>query len=82
MNSRRVTAEEIAAELRPKFPVFKREELLTDLEYGGTPMSRAVIDVERRVPGVGERLTGRGKSICGLRAQSDWTRRHGDTEVS
>jgi cyclase len=39
------TAEAIAAELRPKFPVFTKEELLTDLEYGGTPLSRAVINV-------------------------------------
>ena len=39
------TAEEIAAELKPKFPVFTKEELLTDMEYGGTPLSRAVINV-------------------------------------
>ena len=39
------TAEEIAADLKPKFPVFTKEELLTDLEYGGTPLSRAVINV-------------------------------------
>jgi cyclase len=39
------TAEEIAAGLKPKFPVFTREELLTDMEYGGTPLSRAVINV-------------------------------------
>ena len=39
------TAEEIAAELRPKFRVFTKEELLTDMEYGGTPLSRAVINV-------------------------------------
>jgi cyclase len=39
------TPEEIAAELRPKFPVFTKEELLTDMEYGGTPLSRAVINV-------------------------------------
>ena len=39
------TAEEIAAGLRPKFPVFTKEELLTDMEYGGTPLSRAVINV-------------------------------------
>jgi len=39
------TAEEVAAELRPKFPVFMKEELLTDMEYGGTPWSRAVINV-------------------------------------
>src|ERR1700730_15694888 len=35
------TAEEIAAGLRPKFPVFTKEELLTDMEYGGTPLSGA-----------------------------------------
>jgi len=39
------TAEEIAAELRPRFPVFTKEELLTEMEYGGTPLSRAVINV-------------------------------------
>lgn len=39
------SAEEIAAELKPKFPVFTKEELLTDMEYGGTPLSRAVINV-------------------------------------
>jgi len=35
----------IAAELRPKFSVFTKDELLTDMEYGGTPFSRAVINV-------------------------------------
>jgi hypothetical protein len=39
------TAEEIAADLKPTFPVFTKEELLTDMEYGGTPLSRAVINV-------------------------------------
>ena len=39
------TPEEIAASLKPKFPVFTKEELLTELEYGGTPLSRAVINV-------------------------------------
>jgi glyoxylase-like metal-dependent hydrolase (beta-lactamase superfamily II) len=39
------TADEIAADLRPKFPIFTKDDLLTDLEYGGTPMSRAVINV-------------------------------------
>ncbi len=39
------TAEEIAAGLRSRFPVFTKEELLPDLEYGGTPLSRAVINV-------------------------------------
>jgi glyoxylase-like metal-dependent hydrolase (beta-lactamase superfamily II) len=39
------TAEEIAAGLKQKFPVFTKEELLTDIEYGGTPLSRAVINV-------------------------------------
>jgi glyoxylase-like metal-dependent hydrolase (beta-lactamase superfamily II) len=39
------SAEEIAAGLKPKFPVFTKEELLTDMEYGGTPLSRAVINV-------------------------------------
>jgi len=39
------SAEQIAADLKPKFPVFTKEELLTDMEYGGTPLSRAVINV-------------------------------------
>ena len=30
---------------RRRFPVFTKEELLTDMEYGGTPLSRAVINV-------------------------------------
>ena len=38
-------AEEIAAGLRVKFPVFTKDELLADMEYGGTPLSRAVINV-------------------------------------
>ena len=39
------TPEEIAASLKPKFPEFTKETLLTDMEYGGTPLSRAVINV-------------------------------------
>src|SRR5262245_13243244 len=39
------TAEEIAADLKPKYPLFTHENLLTDMEYGGTPLSRAVINV-------------------------------------
>jgi cyclase len=39
------TPEEIAADLRPKFPTLTKEELLPGLEYGGTPLSRAVINV-------------------------------------
>ncbi len=39
------TADEIAAELKPRFPAFTKEQLLTDMEYGGTPLSRAVINV-------------------------------------
>jgi len=39
------SAEEIAASLKSTFPVFTKETLLTDLEYGGTPLSRAVINV-------------------------------------
>jgi cyclase len=38
-------AEEIAADLKPKFPVFTKEALLPEMEYGGTPLSRAVINV-------------------------------------
>jgi cyclase len=37
--------EEIAAGLKQKFSAFTTEELLPDLEYGGTPLSRAVINV-------------------------------------
>ena len=39
------TADVIAADLKPKFPVFTKDQLLTDMEYGGTPLSRAVINV-------------------------------------
>jgi glyoxylase-like metal-dependent hydrolase (beta-lactamase superfamily II) len=39
------TPEAVAASLKPKFPEFTKEVLLTDLEYGGTPLSRAVINV-------------------------------------
>ena len=39
------SAEQIAAGLKPKFPVFTKEELLPEMEYGGTPLSRAVINV-------------------------------------
>ena len=49
------TAEEIAAGLRPKFPVFTKEELLTDMEYGGTPLSRAVINVNLTFQELGKR---------------------------
>jgi hypothetical protein len=51
------TAEEIAAELKPKFPVFTKEQLLTDMEHGGPPWSRAVINVKGGVPRVAEALT-------------------------
>ena len=49
------TAEEIAAELKPRFPVFTKEELLTDMEYGGTPLSRAVINVNVAFQELGKR---------------------------
>jgi cyclase len=49
------TAEEIAAELKPKFPGFTKEELLTDMEYGGTPLSRAVINVNVAFQELGKR---------------------------
>jgi len=49
------SAEEIAAELKPKFPVFTKEELLTDMEYGGTPLSRAVINVNVAFQELGKR---------------------------
>ena len=49
------TAEEIAAELKPKFPAFTKEELLTDMEYGGTPLSRAVINVNVAFQELGKR---------------------------
>ncbi|HET9271010.1 MAG TPA: MBL fold metallo-hydrolase [Vicinamibacterales bacterium] len=39
------TPEEIAASLKSKFPVFTHERLLEGMEYGGTPLSRAVINV-------------------------------------
>ncbi len=49
------TAEEIAAELRPRFSVFTKEALLTDMEYGGTPLSRAVINVNIAFQELGRR---------------------------
>ena len=49
------TAEEIAAELKPKFPVFTKDTLLTDMEYGGTPWSRAVINVNVAFQELGKR---------------------------
>jgi glyoxylase-like metal-dependent hydrolase (beta-lactamase superfamily II) len=49
------TAQEIAAGLRQKFPVFTKDELLQDLEYGGTPMSRAIINVNVAFQELGEK---------------------------
>jgi cyclase len=49
------TAEEIAAGLKPRFPMFTKEELLTDMEYGGTPLSRAVINVNIAFQELGKR---------------------------
>ena len=49
------TAEEIAAGLKPTFPVFTKEELLADMEYGGTPLSRAVINVNLTFQEMGKR---------------------------
>ena len=49
------TAEEIAATLKPRFPVFTKEELLPDMEYGGTPLSRAVINVNIAFQELGRR---------------------------
>lgn len=51
----RQSAEEIAAGLKSKFPVFTKEELLTDMEYGGTPLSRAVINVNVAFQELGKR---------------------------
>src|SRR5713101_6524236 len=49
------TAEEIAAGLSPTFSVFTKQELLMDLEYGGTPLSRAVINVNIAFRELGKR---------------------------
>lgn len=45
--ARKETPEQALAELgkNPKFAVFLKEELLKDLEYGGTPKSRALINL-------------------------------------
>jgi glyoxylase-like metal-dependent hydrolase (beta-lactamase superfamily II) len=45
--ARKETPEQALAELEknPKFAVFMKEELLKDLEYGGTPKSRALINL-------------------------------------
>jgi len=48
-------AEEIAAALKTRFPVFTHEQLLTDMEYGGTPLSRAVINVNIAFQELGKR---------------------------
>ena len=68
------SAEEIAAGLKPKFPVFTKEELLTDMEYGGTPLSRAVINVNvafqelakpsRYAVGLGITSAGKRTTLC------------------
>jgi glyoxylase-like metal-dependent hydrolase (beta-lactamase superfamily II) len=39
------TPEAIASSLRAKFPELTKEEILPGMEYGGTPLSRAVINV-------------------------------------
>jgi glyoxylase-like metal-dependent hydrolase (beta-lactamase superfamily II) len=39
------TAPQIANELRQRFPTQTKDELLPGVEYGGTPLSRAVINV-------------------------------------
>jgi hypothetical protein len=44
-----------AAGLKPTFPVFTKEELLTDMECGGTPLSRAVINVNLTFQALGKR---------------------------
>jgi glyoxylase-like metal-dependent hydrolase (beta-lactamase superfamily II) len=49
------SAEEIASGLKPKFPVFTKEELLAEMEYGGTPLSRAVINVNIAFQELGKR---------------------------
>ena len=49
------TAEEIASDLKATFPVFTKEALLTDMEYGGTPLSRAVINVNVAFQELGKR---------------------------
>jgi len=49
------TAEEIAAALKPAFPVFTKEQLLPDMEYGGTPWSRAIINVNMTFQELGKR---------------------------
>jgi len=41
--------------LKPKFAVFTKEELLAEMEYGGTPLSRAVINVNIAFQELGKR---------------------------
>src|SRR4030095_13880643 len=48
-------AEEIAPALKPTFSVFTKDALLTDMEYGGTPFSRAVINVNIAFQELGKR---------------------------
>jgi hypothetical protein len=40
---------------KPKFPAFAKEDLLPNLEYGGTPLSRAVINVNIAFQELGKR---------------------------
>ena len=40
------TADEIATELRQNFPTQTKDEMLPGVEYGGTPLSRAVLNVD------------------------------------
>lgn len=49
------TAEEIVADLSTRFPVFTKDELLPDMEYGGTPKSRAIINVNVAFKELGQR---------------------------
>jgi hypothetical protein len=39
------TPEAVAGSLKTMFPTFTKDELLPDMGYGGTPLSRAVINV-------------------------------------
>lgn len=49
------TAEEIVEDLSTRFPVFTKDELLPDMEYGGTPKSRAIINVNVAFKELGRR---------------------------
>jgi glyoxylase-like metal-dependent hydrolase (beta-lactamase superfamily II) len=68
------TAEEIANELRQTFPTQMKDEILPGVEYGGTPLSRAVININvafRELRGEPEPARGGGGGARGAAPPGD-----------